>query len=42
MTHAREHVHAAVDTLAAAIGRGAWREGVLEQFAWLEKRYVQV
>ncbi|MET0385452.1 MAG: polyprenyl synthetase family protein [Polyangiales bacterium] len=38
---AREHVHAAVDALASVLGRGAWCETVLEQFGWLERRYVQ-
>lgn len=39
---AQDHVAAAVDALAKVIGGGAWCEGVLEQFAWLEKRYVHV
>lgn len=34
-------VRAAVVTLAEEIGHGAWCDGVLDQFAWLEKRYVQ-
>jgi geranylgeranyl pyrophosphate synthase len=38
---AQEHVSAAVDALASVIGRGAWCADVLDQFAWLEKRYVQ-
>jgi len=38
---AREHVRGAVESLADAIGRGAWCDEVLEQFAWLERRYVQ-
>ena len=31
----------AVEGVAAAIGGGAWCDEVLEQFAWLERRYVQ-
>jgi geranylgeranyl pyrophosphate synthase len=41
LRHAREHVCGAVDALASAIGRSAWCDEVLEQFAWLERRYVQ-
>jgi hypothetical protein len=41
LRHARAHVRGAVDALASAIGRGAWCDEVLEQFAWLERRYVQ-
>jgi len=38
---ARERVRAAVDELARVIGRGSWADTVLEQFTWLERRYVQ-
>lgn len=37
---ARRHVHAAVDELVSAIGRGPWCDEVLARFAWLEQRYV--
>jgi geranylgeranyl pyrophosphate synthase len=38
---AREHVRRAVVELGRVIGDGAWRDEVLDQFAWLERRYVQ-
>jgi geranylgeranyl pyrophosphate synthase len=38
---AREHVRAAALQLASVLGHGSWFEAQLEQFAWLEKRYVQ-
>jgi geranylgeranyl pyrophosphate synthase len=38
---ARQRVRDAVDALAAVIGKGSWCEDVLEQFNWLERRYVQ-
>lgn len=41
LRHARAHVREAVEGVAAAIGGGAWCDEVLEQFAWLERRYVQ-
>jgi geranylgeranyl pyrophosphate synthase len=41
LRHAREHVRSAVDGLCDTIGRGPWCDEVLDQFAWLERRYVQ-
>ena len=38
---ARQRVRNAIDALAAVIGHGNWVDEVLEQFNWLERRYVQ-
>lgn len=38
---ARQRVRDAVDALALVIGGGSWCDSVLEQFNWLERRYVQ-
>jgi geranylgeranyl pyrophosphate synthase len=38
---ARDQVGAAVSELGQLLGQGAWCEEVLEQFTWLERRYVQ-
>ena len=39
--HAREHVREAVATLSAALGPLPACEQILDQFGWLERRYVQ-
>jgi geranylgeranyl pyrophosphate synthase len=41
LRHARDHVRNAVQELGRVIGHGAWCDEVLDQFAWLERRYVQ-
>jgi geranylgeranyl pyrophosphate synthase len=41
LRNAREHVRSAAGELSRVIGQGSWRDEVLDQFAWLERRYVQ-
>jgi geranylgeranyl pyrophosphate synthase len=40
LRHARNHVSTAVTNLAQVIGHATWCDEVLEQFGWLERRYV--
>jgi geranylgeranyl pyrophosphate synthase len=41
LKHARKHVQLAVQELTDIVGGASGAQDVLEQFAWLERRYVQ-